>query len=176
MMLRYTGTTAEVTGIIMRQTLGDDFPFENAYRETDVYFDEYVRTNGIPVKPYARDILATLKEKNIRTGLASSTREVTVRKELTDAGLIDYFKVLCCGDHVKKSKPDPEIFLTCAVMLDTDPKDCYVIEDSFNGIRAAAAAGMHPLMVPDLRQPDEEIRGLAEAVLPDLAAVREWIF
>ncbi len=50
-----------------------------------------------------------------------------------------------------------------------------MIEDSFNGVRAAAAAGMRPLMVPDLLPPDEEMRRLAEAVLPDLYAVGRYL-
>ena len=66
------------------------------------------------------------------------------------------------------SKPHPEIFLRAAEALHAAPENCYVIEDSFNGIRAAAAAGAHPLMVPDLLQPTEEIRALTEQVFPSL--------
>ena len=50
-----------------------------------------------------------------------------------------------------------------------------MIEDSFNGIRAAAAAGTHPLMVPDMLQPTEEIRSLAEWVFPSLFEVLSFL-
>ena len=50
-----------------------------------------------------------------------------------------------------------------------------MIEDSFNGIRAAAAAGMHPIMVPDMLPPDEEMERLAEVILPDLAAALRYL-
>ena len=55
------------------------------------------------------------------------------------------------------------------------PESCYVIEDSYNGIRAARAANTHPIMVPDILQPDEEINGLAEVVLPSLFEVKEYL-
>ena len=62
----------------------------------------------------------------------------------------------------------PDIFLLAARKLDRPPAECFVIEDSFNGIRAAHAAGMRPIMVPDLLAPDAEMQSLAEAILPSL--------
>ena len=59
--------------------------------------------------------------------------------------------------------------------MESEPERCYVIEDSYNGIRAAHAAGMHPIMVPDLMEPTEEMRTLAEKILESLYAVREFI-
>ena len=72
------------------------------------------------------------------------------------------------GDDVKKSKPDPEIFLIAAKKVGVEPKNCLVLEDSFSGIRAAHAGGMHPVMVPDILQPTDEIKALCEAVMPSL--------
>ena len=65
--------------------------------------------------------------------------------------------------------------MTAAQRLNADPQDCYIIEDSYNGIRAAHAAGAHPIMVPDILQPDEEIREKAEVVLPSLFEVKEYL-
>ena len=61
---------------------------------------------------------------------------------------------------VERSKPDPQIFYAAAELLHTRPQETLVLEDSYNGIRAAAAGGFLPCMVPDLREPDEEIRSL----------------
>ena len=69
---------------------------------------------------------------------------------------------------MKRSKPEPDIFLEACRRLRSEPKKCYVIEDSYNGIRAAHAAGMHPIMVPDLMEPTEEMQGLAETILGSL--------
>ena len=76
---------------------------------------------------------------------------------------------------IKNSKPAPDSFLKAAEELGVDPKDCYIIEDSFNGIRAAHAAGGFPIMVPDILQPDDEIRGLAGEVLGSLLEVRDYL-
>ena len=76
---------------------------------------------------------------------------------------------------VSRSKPEPDIFLAAAAALQAEPKCCYVLEDSHNGIRAAYRAGMHPVMVPDMQQPTEEIRGIAEAVVENLLAALEYL-
>ena len=95
--------------------------------------------------------------------------------ELTDAGLIKFFDRIISGDMVERSKPSPDIFLKAIEGLDVSPKDVFVIEDSFNGIRAAHAAAMRPVMVPDMLMPDEEIKGLSEVVLKDLFEVKKYI-
>ena len=158
--------------------------FLEAYPALDFdRFDEAVRTlflsrydkGRLPLKRGAREILAELKAAGIPLALASSTRLVTVRRELDEVGLLEYFDTVVGGDTVTRSKPDPEIFLTAASRLGVEPRDCYVIEDSFNGIRAAYAGGMHPVMVPDMLPPDEEMEQKAEVILKDLFAVNEYL-
>lgn len=60
------------------------------------------------------------------------------------------------------------VYLTAAKRLDVAARECGAVEDSFNGIRAAAAAGMTVFMVPDYNAPTPEIEGLCTAVLPSL--------
>ena len=158
--------------------------FREAYPELNFKtFDTAVRARflsrygegRLPVKPGAEEILRALHEAQIPLALASSTERAVVERELREAGLLRYFDALTCGDQVRRSKPDPEIFLLAARALGKEPQSCYVIEDSFNGIRAAAAAGMHPIMVPDMLPPDEEMERLAEVILPDLAAALRYL-
>ena len=156
---------------IFERTYGEDFDFPHYYE----LVRERMRGLRFPMKPYVHEIFAYLKERHIPTALASSTREVSVLRMLGEAGLTDRFDVIVCGDMVRHSKPHPEFFLTAAERLGADPANCYVIEDSFNGIRCARNAGMHPIMVPDILQPDEEISALAEVVLPDLNAVITYL-
>jgi beta-phosphoglucomutase-like phosphatase (HAD superfamily) len=89
--------------------------------------------------------------------------------------LLHRFDATVCGDEVVKGKPAPDIFLRAARLVQTDPASCVVLEDSFAGIRAAHAAGMIPVMVPDLKQPDAEIRALAYRVVPDLDGAQRVI-
>lgn len=127
------------------------------------------------VKPYAHELFDYLSSVGIPCALASSTKTEIVKHLLDEAELIRYFEAIIGGDMVSHSKPHPEIFLTAAGRLGIPPEDCYVIEDSYNGIRAAHNAGMHPVMVPDILQPDDEIRALAQVVLPDLGAVMDYL-
>ena len=129
----------------------------------------------LPVKPGTEQILRALRERSVPLALASSTDSAVVRRELEEAGLLRYFDAVIGGDQVHVSKPNPEIFLLAAKALDTAPEDCFVVEDSFNGIRAARAAGMHSVMVPDLLPPDGEMEQLAEVILPDLNAAEGYI-
>jgi 2-haloacid dehalogenase len=76
---------------------------------------------------------------------------------------------------VEKSKPEPDIFLKAANLLGVSCEHCYVIEDSYNGIRGAQAAGMIPIMVPDMLEPDDEMRQKARYILKDLYEVEKII-
>ena len=114
-----------------------------------------------------------LKEQGIAVALASSTRSEVVLAELRDGGILPFFDKVICGDMVKRSKPAPDIFLKACEELQVKPERAYAIEDSYNGIRAAHSSGLRPIMVPDLAEPTEEMRELAEMILPDLVEVRK---
>ena len=154
---------------------GVDMSGEEFRNETLEAFDEYVGKYGMPLKYYASECLSELKKKGYRVGLATSTPIERVRPQLTETGLIDYFDDIIGGGMFVHGKPDPEIFLMSCERLGGKPEKSIVIEDSFNGIRAAYSAGMKSIMVPDLLQPDDEIRQKAWKVLPDLKAVAELL-
>lgn len=154
---------------------GDNFPYDSYKQEMSDLYHKRAREGALLMKPGVVELLRYLKEQNIRIALASSTREQVVKWELTDAGIIDYFDVIVCGDMVSKSKPEPEIFLKACELLEVLPKNAVAIEDSYNGIRAAFAGGLRPIMVPDLAEPTEEMEKLTEVILPSLMAVRDYI-
>ena len=73
------------------------------------------------------------------------------------------------------SKPAPDIFLKACAELGVAPERAYAIEDSYNGIRAAHAGHLLPIMVPDLLPANEEMQEKAEVVLPDLFEVIAYL-
>ena len=83
--------------------------------------------------------------------------------------------MIVCGDMVKHSKPDPEIYKRACELLGEKPEDCYVLEDSKSGLRSAHAAGCKPIMIPDLWQPDEETTQLLFARFDNLVEVKEYL-
>ncbi len=172
--LRCVGTTKTRT----REILHEEYP------ELDFeHFDQTVRQRflarygggRLPLKPGAREVLTALQRCGTALALASSTRTVTVRHELEEAGLLGCFSVIVGGDAVTRSKPDPEIFLEAAKRLGEEPKACFVIEDSFNGVRAAYAGGFRGIMVPDLLPPDGEMREKAEIIVKDLWEAESYL-
>ena len=165
------GVTRQKTKEIFFSYVGHEFDYDRYREEVQVELNK----REFELKPGVFQLFDWLREQKVPIALASSTRYVSVSRMLGDAGLTDYFDAIVCGDMVSHSKPHPEIFLTAASRLGADPTECYVIEDSYNGIRAAKAAGTHPIMVPDILQPDEEIKSLAEAVLPTLMEVKEYL-
>ena len=147
---------------------GDDFPFDHYRDIATTHFRELMPHGVLPVLPGVEEILTYLQKRGMTTVVASSTPEAVVRKELGDAGLLGYFSETLGGDHVKNSKPAPDLFLEAAALIGIEPARCAVFEDSYNGIRAAHAAGMMPLMVPNLLDVTDEMKELALAVFPSL--------
>ena len=139
-----------------------------------VYDREYAG-RPVPRKPGAAEILAALNERGIPLAVASSTPEARVRQHLAEHGFLPRFDAVIGGDRLQRSKPAPDIFLLAAEALGAAPARCFVIEDSFNGIRAAHAAQMRPIMVPDMLQPTEEIAAMAEIVVEDLFEALEYL-
>ena len=88
------------------------------------------------------------------------------------SGLQARFSALVTRDDVVNSKPSPDIFLQAAQAIGVAAGDCVAVEDSYNGVRAAHAAGMMVVMVPDIVPADAEMRDKTVAVLDDLHALR----
>ncbi|MBO5556202.1 MAG: HAD family phosphatase [Oscillospiraceae bacterium] len=172
--VRCVGTTPAMTRRIFQETYGADFSMEDFY---GVLFAAFPRTETpqMPLKPGAREVVTALHAKGYTLALASSSPADYIRRELGGAGLLGCFAHLVSGDMVSHSKPDPEIFCKAAALCGTEPAECVVIEDSHNGIRAAHAAGMRPIMVPDILPVTEEMREKAEVILPDLFAVLRYL-
>lgn len=174
-ILACTGTTMVRTREIMLNLYGADFPYDEYARESSAIFHSRYDGGRLPMKPGVKELLTFLKERGKKIALASSTRQQVVTDELRDAGIIEYFDRIICGDMVSRSKPAPDIFLKACEELNVSPSGSYAIEDSYNGIRAAHAGGLHPIMVPDLLPADEEMQSLAEIILPNLTSVIEYL-
>ena len=101
--------------------------------------------------------------------IGSSSPLPLIRQNLEVTGLGSYFRALASGDEVEKGKPSPDIFLLAAQKLGIPPSECLVFEDSPNGIRAASAAGMIPILVPDIMPVTEEIRKQCAHIFTTLA-------
>lgn len=174
-VLSCTGTTMTRTREIMLERYGKDFPYDTYAKEASELFHKRYDGGRLPMKKGVVELFTFLKEQGKKIALASSTRRQTVFSQLTEAGIFHYFDEVICGDMVAKSKPEPDIFLKACSALAVIPERAYGIEDSYNGIRAVSAGKLHPIMVPDLLEANDEMKALAEVVLADLLEVREYL-
>ena len=169
------GTNSVVSKGVFLKHYGEDFPYEEYKAEMAEVFFSHASGGKLAKKPGVEELLKYLKMRGFKIGLASSTREVLVRSEISDGGLLGYFDQIIGGDMVERSKPEPDIYLKACEAVGVLPENAMGIEDSFNGIRAVAAAGMTAVMVPDMVQPDEEIRQIYDYCVQDLLEVKELI-
>lgn len=154
---------------------GRDFPYDDYKVEMSrIYHDNY-DGGRLPMKIGVVELLQYLKEIGVKVALASSTRSSVVIQQLKDAGILEYFQVVIGGDMVTRSKPYPDIFLKACEKLRVKPEESFAIEDSYNGIRAAAAGQLRPLMVPDLMPPTVEMENLSEGIFTTLKEVKEYL-
>lgn len=127
---------------------------------------QYIGENlVIKYKGGIKELLDFLKDNNIKIALASGTERKKVLYSLGKVGATDYFSAIVGGDEVENGKPAPDVFLKAASLLNADPKDCIVFEDSKNGILAAKAAGMRVIGIPDVARFDAETKKLLLAEL-----------
>ncbi len=166
------GSNKNDTIAIFKKRFGEDFDGEGFLLRTSELFHQIEEKEGIPLMHYAKEILEYLKPR-YTLALASSTRGVTVERQLRTAGVIDFFETRTTGDMVVHSKPNPEIYQMACKSVGLEPSECYAIEDSLNGIKSAYAAGLKPIMVVDKIQPTEEIRKMCIAVFDSLEEVKE---
>jgi beta-phosphoglucomutase len=146
----------------LTQTLEELISYQRVFFQTkEIPFEELLF-------PGVRPLLESLISKNIPMALASSSDRERINRVIEQCNLHGFFKVVVSGEEFEESKPSPEIFLHTASKLGIEPKKCIVIEDSFNGLTAAARAGMkkigvkHKQISMDLTLADLTISSLEE--------------
>ena len=102
-----------------------------------------------PVLPGVEDYILSAKRLGLKIGVASSSRHEWVDTHLTRLGLIDYFDSIKCFDDVKRTKPDPELYLAVLDALGVHGQQAIALEDSPNGVIAAQQAGIFCVAVPN---------------------------
>lgn len=174
-VMRCIGLNGNDSKNLVLNAYGESFPYEKFRTRVSEVFWEDIEKNGLPIKTGVKKLLPYLQQNGYKIGLCSSTKYDSVVSHLKQAEIIEYFSVIVTGDMVEHSKPQPDIYLLACKKLGAEPGESFAIEDSPNGIRAAAAAGMKPVMVPDLIEPDKEMERLAFLICRDLTEVMRYL-
>ena len=125
----------------------------------------------LPLLPHAVETVRELAAR-WRLGVASSSNRPIIELVLDRSGLAECFDAVVSSEEVEHGKPAPDVYLAVARQLGVDPAACAAIEDSTNGVKAALAAGMRTIAVPNREfPPDGDVLALATAVVSSLAEV-----
>nr|WP_199562121.1 HAD-IA family hydrolase [Petrotoga sp. 9PW.55.5.1] len=121
------------------------------------------------ILPGVENFLDTLRKKGIKLAVASASKNTRIILERLK--LNDFFDTVVDGNMVSKAKPDPEIFIKAAMILDIAPEEAVVFEDAVAGIAAAKKAGMKVVGVGN-----KEILKDADIVIPDFQNINIALF
>jgi HAD superfamily hydrolase (TIGR01509 family) len=138
----------------LREDLGVPLSEEEINRDIVRRMEDRFR-DGLPLLPGAGEAVRALAAR-WPLGLASSSNRELIDLFLELAGFGDAFRVTVSSEEVARGKPAPDVYLAAVEKLGADPARCVAIEDSSNGIRAGAAAGMAVIAVPNPHYPPAE--------------------
>ncbi len=163
---------ARAASKMMKGIFGEQFDYYAIREIRRTIVAERLAKYGLEKKPGLDEILAFLHKKGIKTAVATATPLELTLQHLEKIGVKDQFDKIVSAKQVKNGKPAPDVYLYACEQIGEQPKDCIAVEDSPNGIRSAYAAGCMPVMVPDLTEPDEELKPLLYAVAKTLADIQ----
>jgi HAD superfamily hydrolase (TIGR01509 family) len=165
---RIMGMSTPEWARFLSEDLGVGLPPDEVAREvTERMAARY--TEQVPLMPGAVDAVHRLAAR-WPLGVASSSPPELIEVVLRSAGLRSCFSVVMSTEQVAHGKPAPDIYLAVTAGLGCPPPDCAAVEDSANGLRSAAAAGLKVIAIPQPRYPPEpDALARASLVLPSLA-------
>ncbi len=150
------GRSSADSSRIMAEQLGGLENLSRVGERVDVILAQH--NHVFPLKPGANSLLEHYKQHNIACSVASSSSHQHIQHRLSHVNVLSYFTHTTSGQEVSKGKPNPDIYLLAIEKLGLSPEDCIAFEDSEQGARAAIAAGLKVVVVPDLKQPSEFVK------------------
>ena len=159
----------------LKAEIGNDFDYYKVRTLRIKLMADHIEQHGLDEKPGLGILLEYLKQHCYLTAVATATDPERTKRYLESLDRLKYFDRIVCASMVENGKPAPDIYLKAASELKVNPADCMALEDSPNGILSAYRAGMCPVMIPDLSQPDEELRRMLYACVDNLENVIELL-
>lgn len=157
-VLSIRSLAGKYTEIKLKKRFGNSFDYKAVRARRIELMNAYILKNGIEKKKGLDELLIYLKENGYKTSVATATDLKRASMYLDIIDVKKYFDKIVCATMVKNGKPKPDIYLKTCEELGVLPCEAIALEDSPNGIISAHDAGCKAVMVPDLSEPDEEIK------------------
>ena len=146
---RLIGTNMEGTYNLLYEMLNKKYTISEIEEENRKYFLEHPIDYKAILNPFVKEILIFLKEHKIKIAVCSSSPKKTIEKALKECEILEYFDFIVSSDEVKKSKPNPDVYLKACEFLKVSKEDVFVIEDSTMGIEAGKNANIKVIAIKD---------------------------
>lgn len=172
---RCIGATMEHTESLLKATLSPGVDYAELERYWDAAYRQRVESGQITLKPGAVALLDALRGYGIPRAVATSTARPMATHKLERAGVLSHFSCLICGGETARGKPHPDPYLAALAGLGVPAGSAWALEDSDNGVRAAHAAGMQVVQVPDLVAPSPDLLALGHRVAGSLHEVLDLL-
>ncbi len=149
-------------------------PADEVFAGREAIFWRLLERDGPRPMPGLEAAIARLSGAGLELAVATSATRAYVDLVLERLGVRAAFRAVVSGEDVANGKPDPETYLRAAALLGAGPADCVALEDTFHGVAAARAAGMHAVAVPNALTAGMDFSG-ADAVVADLEAAADYV-
>ena len=165
---------------LFKKLYGEDFDYDKVHTYRRKLTDQVLDEGPIEAKPGAEELLKYLRQKGVRTAIATAGGVERSSSLLKRVGLYDYLDHIVSAnlniDKMFQLFPEtaPDVYLYACSQLHVQPQECYAVEDSPNGIHSAYSAGCKVFMVPDLTQPDAELEKFIYKKVESLVALKEY--
>ena len=165
---RWIGSTARLTWEALTRDNNLPEPAQH-YQDRYEVVIESVLKRELTLTPEAEELLGIVERRGIPRGVATASRRKWLAIKLEKLGLTEFFDVAVCSTDVRRTKPEPDIYLRAAELMGLDPADAIAIEDSPAGIKSAKSAGIRTIGLRtgmttnlDISKADEIIESLRE--------------
>ena len=150
---------------------GVDFNLHRFNELSGHYWYEQVNRDGISIRLGFNELLKTLQQKQIPYCLATNSSAINAKECLAFANIADVFTHIISRDDVLYGKPEPDIFLKAAELLNVPIQQCLVLEDSHAGIVAAKSAGAYTIWIPNTKTIDPVTLSLFNTMINNLTDI-----
>ncbi len=176
LLQRCVGAAEAIARQVLQEGYGPSLDCQMFFEVWSRNFSSLSQVTPAPLKEGAVALLDAVAQLGLPMAIATSSGTAHAVAKLQQAGLLERFRTVIGADQVRRPKPDPEVYLKAAGLLGVDPRACLAVEDSEYGVRAAHAAGMTVIQVPDLSEPTADLRALGHIVLASLKEVAGYPF
>lgn len=173
--LQVVGRASTDSDAMLSALLGGPQVFEQMLADVAVRLSDAGPEPLFPLKPGAAPLLHALRQAGVPCAVASSSRRDEIEHRLGRVGVLQHFHAWAGGNEVPRGKPDPALYQLAAERLGVEPAQCLAFEDSENGARAAQAAGIAVVIVPDLKHPAADVAERSHGVLKSLLQAHEHL-